>query len=306
MPISTNSKFILAEPGDGRTVLSMDGGEFNLFGKYTAIKTTAVDTYDKINDFLAEKKVENPVTYQFVFGIAVTALLAGLAVAAVGIATGLTGGLALVAMGAAAGFARASIETGIYAATAFASDTVTGSSRSFDDYAQGLAISGGIGFVTGAISYLNPIITFTPGPSLSLAGGGTLTAAIPTIVTNAADTVLVMDRALGITAVLSAAMGVGGGSDKEGIQFDEGEYDDWYDSNKKLKRPIKGKQFRGGNKKSRDKWYGIKDKSFQKWWERVGKSEWGGGDIQDSKMAQEIYDYWKDIGSPNANGGRWK
>ncbi len=82
-----------------------------------------------------------------------------------------------------------------------------------------MAISGGIGFVTGAISYLNPIITFTPGPSLSLAGGGTLTAAIPTIVTNAADTVLVMDKALGITAVLSAAMGVGG-SGKEGIQFE--------------------------------------------------------------------------------------
>lgn len=84
------------------------------------------------------------------------------------------------------------------------------------------------------------------------------------------------------------------------------EYDDWLDSDINSKKPIKGKEFRGGSKKTRDKWYGIKDVNFQKWWEREGKKGWGGMDIQNSEMAWEIYDYWKSIGSPNVNGGRWK
>ncbi len=278
-----------------------------MFGKFTSIKTTAVDTYNDIMDGLTEKAVEHPAAFQLVLGVAVTALLGGLAVAAVGIAAGLTGGLALAVMAGAAGFARAAVETGIYTATSFLMDTATGSHRSNEDYVKGLKISGGIGFVTGALSYLNPTISFTPGPSLALAGGGTMTSVIPRIVTNVADSVLVMDGALAATALLSMASGFGGGnSDKEGIQIENGEYDDWYDTYEHQKRPVKGKQFRGGNKKSRDKWYGINDKNFQKWWERVGKSEWGGEDIQDSKMAQEIYNYWKEIGSPNANGGKWK
>lgn len=28
--------------------------------------------------------------------------------------------------------------------------------------------------------------------------------------------------------------------------------------------------------------------------------------IQDSDMAREIYEYWQEIGTPNANGGKWK
>ena len=116
---------------------------------------------------------------------------------------------------------------------------------------------------------------------------------------------VVMDGAFAASTLLSAALG-GGETDKEGIQIENGKYDDWYDTYEHQKRPVKGKQFRGGSRKSHDKWYGINDKNFQKWWERVGKGEWGGEDIQDSKMAQEIYNYWKDIGSPNANGGKWK
>ena len=97
--------------------------------------------------------------------------------------------------------------------------------------------------------------------------------------------------------------GIGkGGSSKE--EYDSS-YDDLYDSQKNHKKPKKGKEFRGGSKKKRDRWYGINDKNFQKWWERVGKSEFGGEDIQDSKMAKEVYEYWKEIGSPRANGGRW-
>ena len=59
----------------------------------------------------------------------------------------------------------------------------------------------------------------------------------------------------------------------------------------------KGKKFRGGKKKDRDKWYGYNDKKFQDWWHRSGKKEWG-QDIEDPKMAKEIWDYWNDIGQP--------
>ncbi|NLD45867.1 MAG: hypothetical protein GX660_01520, partial [Clostridiaceae bacterium] len=71
-----------------------------------------------------------------------------------------------------------------------------------------------------------------------------------------------------------------------------------YDGNGNSK-PKKGKEFRGGSKKQRDNWYGYKDKNFQKWWERQGKKYWGGADIEDSKMAKEVYDYWVEIGSPS-------
>lgn len=50
-----------------------------------------------------------------------------------------------------------------------------------------------------------------------------MTAAIPTIVTNVADTVLVLDEAFAVSTVLSAALGTGGRErDKEGIQIERG------------------------------------------------------------------------------------
>ena len=60
----------------------------------------------------------------------------------------------------------------------------------------------------------------------------------------------------------------------------------------------KGKEFRGGKKKDRDKWYGYNNKDFQKWWEKKGKKEWGGQDIQNKKMAKEVYDDWVESGKP--------
>lgn len=62
----------------------------------------------------------------------------------------------------------------------------------------------------------------------------------------------------------------------------------------------KGKTFRGGKKKDRDQWYGHKEKDFQKWWERVGKKEWGGRDIANKEMADEVYDTWAGRGKPKA------
>jgi len=60
----------------------------------------------------------------------------------------------------------------------------------------------------------------------------------------------------------------------------------------------KGNEFRGGSKKTRDNWYGYSDKNFQNWWHRIGKNEWGGSDIMDSRMAKKIFDYWTSIGKP--------
>jgi len=60
----------------------------------------------------------------------------------------------------------------------------------------------------------------------------------------------------------------------------------------------KGKEFRGGDKATRDNWYGYSNKDFQKWWHRVGKKEFGGNDIDDAAQAKEAYEYWDSIGRP--------
>lgn len=66
----------------------------------------------------------------------------------------------------------------------------------------------------------------------------------------------------------------------------------------KCSRQAKGKSFRGGKKKNRDNWYGYNDKNFQRWWHRVGKDEYGGNDIEDAKMAKEVYQDWVSRGKP--------
>ncbi len=71
------------------------------------------------------------------------------------------------------------------------------------------------------------------------------------------------------------------------------------EANSENSKPKKGQEFRGGSKKQRDNWYGYDDKNFQKWWERQGKKEWSGADIEDSKMAKEVYKYWVEIGKPS-------
>ncbi len=81
---------------------------------------------------------------------------------------------------------------------------------------------------------------------------------------------------------------------------DDDDWDDEEDSHDKHanKKPIKGKSFRGGGENQRDKWYGITDRKFKKWWEQIGKGEWGGSDILDPKMAREIYEAWVQSGRP--------
>ncbi|WP_240343802.1 RHS repeat-associated core domain-containing protein [Paenibacillus sp. SYP-B3998] len=61
---------------------------------------------------------------------------------------------------------------------------------------------------------------------------------------------------------------------------------------------VKGKSFRGGNKNTRDNWYGYSDSEFQKWWHREGKRDFGGDDIEDAQHAREIYEAWVAAGKP--------
>lgn len=59
----------------------------------------------------------------------------------------------------------------------------------------------------------------------------------------------------------------------------------------------KGQSFRGGTKSQRDQWYGYNDRDFHKWWEKVGKKNYG-HDILDKQMADEVYQEWVDLGKP--------
>lgn len=56
----------------------------------------------------------------------------------------------------------------------------------------------------------------------------------------------------------------------------------------------KGKTFRGGSKKQRDKWYGYNDKDFQKWWESYKD---GGADLTKETIG-EVYQEWLDLDKP--------
>jgi RHS repeat-associated protein len=64
-------------------------------------------------------------------------------------------------------------------------------------------------------------------------------------------------------------------------------------------RGKKGRTFRGGGKSTRDNWYGYdREPGFVRWWHRIGKAEFGGGDIEDAQEAKKIYDYWVSLGKP--------
>lgn len=220
-------RYAMTEPGGGLTVLSMDGGEIDLFGAYTSIKTTATDFFSDIGDSLTEKAVEHTAVIQFALGALVTAVFAGLAIAAVSAATAATGGLALVALGAAAGCAGTALGTGLYTAGMFAHDTITGYNRSNDKYIEGLIKAGAYGFSTGLGVYLS-ILSFPAAPTFALASGEIASGAaiaLPTIITNVAETVLALDGVITAGVLLSEALngdGEGQQGDKDGIHFEEG------------------------------------------------------------------------------------
>jgi RHS repeat-associated protein len=79
---------------------------------------------------------------------------------------------------------------------------------------------------------------------------------------------------------------------------DYGDYGDYDDYDVNTSKPKKGKEFRGGSKKQRDNWYGYDNKDFQKWWEKYGKKDWGGSDIDTREIADEAYNQWVQLGKP--------
>ena len=149
-------------------------------------------------------------------------------IAAVSAATAATGGLALVALGAAAGCAGTALGTGLYTAGMFAHDTITGYNRSNDKYIEGLIKAGAYGFSTGLGVYLS-ILSFPAAPTFALASGEIASGAaiaLPTIITNVAETVLALDGVITAGVLLSEALNGGGGQQgdkEEGVHFEEEE-----------------------------------------------------------------------------------
>lgn len=265
--------------------------EFNLLGKATNLKLKGGKEFQRIKDEPVEKEqiekkknffselVENinPI------GILATAVCGVLAIGAAIISVPLEGIAAIVCGAIAIGAIIAETATALYTVSIAVIDTVTNHKTSDKTFLRGVLTSGALGFTIG--------LTFP-----FIGGAGTLGATIEGIGAVGVITVSssgVIENAVGLLGALLLVSEMNG-------EYDE----DWSYKKENKRRPKKGKEFRGGKKKDRDKWFGITDKNFKKWWERVGKKEWG-IDLEDSKMAQEIYQYWKDIGMPNANGGNW-
>lgn len=131
------------EPGSGITALSMEGGELNLFGStYTALELSDTRSYPKIQDAPTALPVDP--TKGLIAGLAVAAVFAGLAIATV-----VTGGAAL----AAVALAGAAVGTGAATVGMYQHDKETGQSRSWGDFAMGLAGGAACGAVAGAFLY---------------------------------------------------------------------------------------------------------------------------------------------------------
>lgn len=66
-------------------------------------------------------------------------------------------------------------------------------------------------------------------------------------------------------------------------------------------RGAKGKGFRGGPKKDRDRWYGFDDKDFQKWYEREKQKDKSQTDLPDRGAVEAAHAEWVSLGKPKVN-----
>ena len=122
-------------------------------------------------------------------------------------------------------------------------------------------------------------------------GGGLLVAAgVGASVAAATASTVGTIAVVGTAAVAAGATAVAIGSIGENISY----------STNNNHGKTKGKEFRGGLKKQRDRWFGYENnKPFQKWVERVGKRKYNSGhDIYDKMIADRLYKIWKSLGSP--------
>lgn len=188
-----NGKYSLVEPGSGVTVFSMEGGEINLFGSYTNIITTGVDTYPPINDSLTSKKTENKTEQMEKEGTGVTVVLAvlgGLAIIAAPFISIPVLGLGSLLLGTVC--VSASVETGRYTAETVKNDRITGYDRDIKDFRKGLADSASVGAKKGAEAFVTAldILSIVSGfngimgpkpPTAALAGADGEMIAVPEI-----------------------------------------------------------------------------------------------------------------------------
>ena len=168
------------EPGGSVTVLSMDGGEMNLFGStYTSLELSETRSYPKIQDDLIA--IPPDPTKGLIAGLAVAAVFAGLAIATVA-----TGGAAL----AAVALAGAAVGTTAAAVGMYQSDIENGYDRSVGEYAMGLAGGAALGAIAGAFLYWTAAAAPAAGAIASMDAGyylgvsGFTQNVVPAIVTN--------------------------------------------------------------------------------------------------------------------------
>ncbi len=146
-------RYSLMGPGGGISAISMETGEFHLFGNScTTIITTETDNYPVIEDEPGKLEVVDNTDLMsgIGHGIANGLLLCAGVVLFAG-ATAATGGAALLLGGCVLGGAS----FGVSAATdgMVESDRETGNDRSWGDFALGLAGGGVAGATTGAVLY---------------------------------------------------------------------------------------------------------------------------------------------------------
>ena len=146
-------RYSLMGPGGGISAVSMEAGEFHLFGNScTTIITTETDSYPVIEDEPGKLEVvDNTEMMSGIgHGIANGLLLCAGVVLFAG-ATAATGGAALLLGGCVLGGAS----FGVSAATdgMVESDRETGNDRSWGDFALGVAGGGVAGATTGAVLY---------------------------------------------------------------------------------------------------------------------------------------------------------
>lgn len=151
-----NGRFALADPSSGLTALSLEGGELNMFGKCTRIRTTQRDSFPVIDDAPTELKVveESNSLSQFIngaIGLVVGVALGAVAVALIAAAGAATGGAALPFLLGAIPFMVASTAAICTTVQVNEYDKLTGYNRSPIEFSSILAENVNAGYAAGAM-----------------------------------------------------------------------------------------------------------------------------------------------------------
>ena len=151
-----NGRFALADPSSGLTALSLEGGELNMFGKCTRIRTTQRDSFPVIDDAPTELKVveESNSLNRFIngaIGLVVGVALGAVAVALIAAAGAATGGAALPFLLGAIPFMAASTAAICTTVQVNECDKLTGYNRSPIEFSSILAENVNAGYTAGAM-----------------------------------------------------------------------------------------------------------------------------------------------------------